>query len=301
MGAPKKYLLIAFWLLVGWNTAAAASSPLITNIPGRTSISLDGTWRAIVDPYEAGLAMRLYENAKPETPRDLVEYDFDTSGTLQVPGDWNSQRTDLFFYEGPVWYRRSFSYHKREHSRVFVYFGAANYRASVYLNAQKLGDHEGGFTPFNFEITEQIREGDNFLVVEVNDQRKPENVPGPMTDFWNYGGLTRDVSLVEVPDIFIQDYRVQLAKGSLNEIEGWVILDGASAPQQVTLEIPEAGINSRRPRTQRATRISASLQNWISGRRKIPSFIRSCCRLAAILCTMKSVFAAWKLAAQRYF
>ena len=69
------------------------------------------------------------------------------------------------------------------HSRVFVYFGAANYRASVYLNAQKLGDHEGGFTPFDFEATEQIREGENFLVVEVNDQRKPENVPGPMTDF----------------------------------------------------------------------------------------------------------------------
>jgi beta-glucuronidase len=174
-----------------------------------------------------------------------VEYDFDSSGTLNVPGDWNSQRPDLFFYEGPVWYKKSFSYHKRDHSRVFVYFGAANYKASVYLNAQKLGEHEGGFTPFDFEITDQIREGDNFLVVEVNNQRKLENVPGPMTDFWNYGGLTRDVCLLEVPETFIQDYWVQLAKGSLTEIEGWVKLDGAAAPQQIILEIPEAGVKQQ--------------------------------------------------------
>jgi beta-glucuronidase len=238
----RKCLLIVICLCAGSAAAAAAPSTLITNIPGRTSINLDGTWRAIVDPYEIGTGMRFYENAKPKSPHDLVEYDFDTSGTLNVPGDWNSQRPELFFYEGSVWYRKSFSYHKGGHLRVFVYFGAANYRASVYLNAQKLGDHEGGFTPFNFEVTDQIREGGNFLVVEVNNQRKPENVPGPMTDFWNYGGLTRDVSLIELPETFIQDYWVQLAKGSLNEIEGWVQLNGASAPQQITLQISEAGI-----------------------------------------------------------
>jgi len=243
MSASRKYFLIAICLLAA--NAAAAPMPLIANILGRTTISLDGTWRVIVDPYETGTGARFYENAKPKTPRDLVEYDFDTSGTLNVPGDWNSQRPELFFYEGSVWYRKSFSYHKRAHSRVFVYFGAANYRASVYLNAQKLGDHEGGFTPFNFEVTDQLRDGDNFLIVEVNNQRKPENVPGMVTDFWNYGGLTRNVSLIELPETFIQDYWVQLAKGSLNEIEGWVRLNGASAPQQVTLEISEAGIKQQ--------------------------------------------------------
>lgn len=191
--------------------------------------------------------MRFYENAKAKSPRDLVEYDFDISAILNVPGDWNSQRPELFFYEGSIWYKKSFSYHKRNHFRVFVYFGAANYRASVYLNGQKLGDHEGGFTAFNFEATDQIREGENFLVVEVNNRRKAENVPGPMTDFWNYGGLTRDVSLVEVPQTFIQDYWVQLAKGSLNEIEGWIKLCGTSNAEAVTLEIPEAGIRQQIP------------------------------------------------------
>jgi beta-glucuronidase len=234
-------------LFIGWIRAAAEPLPLITNIEGRTTISLDGPWRAIVDPYEVGTGMRFYENAKAKSPRDLVEYDFDTSAILNVPGDWNSQRPDLFFYEGSIWYKKSFSYHKRSRSRVFVYFGAANYRASVYLNAQKLGEHEGGFTPFNFEVTDHIREGENFLVVEVNNRRKQENVPGPMTDFWNYGGLTRDVSLIEVPQTFIQDYWVQLARASLNEIEGWVQLYGTSAPEAVSLEIPEAHIRQQIP------------------------------------------------------
>lgn len=238
----RKCLLLAACLLTAWSTIATASSPLLANVAGRTTVSLDGTWRVIIDPYEIGTGMRFYENAKPASPRDVVEYNFNTSGTLNVPGDWNSQRPELFFYEGSVWFRKLFSYHTRPHVRVFIYFGAANSRASVYLNGQNVGDHEGGFTPFNFEVTDQIHEGDNFLVVEVNNQRKAEGVPGPVTDFWNYGGITRDVSLIEVPQTYIQDYWIQLAKGSLNEVEGWVQLSGMSTSELVTIEIPEAGI-----------------------------------------------------------
>ena len=124
----------------------------------------------------------------PKTSTNCVEYDFDKSDTLNVPGDWNSQKKDLFFYEGPVWYKKSFSYHKRERTRVFVHFGAANYFTRVYLNGQALGEHEGGFTPFNFEVTGQIREGDNFLVAEVNNARRRDAVPSVSTDWWNYGG-----------------------------------------------------------------------------------------------------------------
>jgi beta-glucuronidase len=237
--------LLAACLLMAWSTHAAASPPLLANVAGRSTVSLDGTWHVIIDPYEIGTSMRFYENAKPAGPRDLVEYDFDTSGTLNVPGDWNSQRPELFFYEGSVWYKKSFSYHKRPRIRVFIYFGAANCRAFVYLNGQKLGDHEGGFTPFNFEATDQIHEGENFLVVEVNNRRKTEGVPGPVTDFWNYGGLTRDVSLIELPQTYIQDYWVQLAKGSLNQVEGWVQLSATSASETVTIEIPEAGIKQQ--------------------------------------------------------
>jgi beta-glucuronidase len=66
-------------------------------------------------------------------------------------------------------------------------------------------------------------------------------VPTLNTDWWNYGGLTRSVALVEVPETFIRDYFVQLKKGSREEVAGWVRLEGtAAAGQTVTVEIPEA-------------------------------------------------------------
>lgn len=239
--------LIAKILFAPASGAQAVPSPanLIVNIPARNTISLSGVWQVIVDPYETGLSDRFYENRQPKDKQDLVEYNFDASGTLKVPGDWNSQREGLLLYEGPLWYKKSFSYQKRPHTRTFVYFGAANYRARVYLNGRSLGEHQGGFTPFNFEITDTVREGDNFVVVEVNDARRADAVPALNTDWWNYGGLTRDVAIVEVPETFIQGYFVQLAKGSTGEMAGWVKLTGVSEPQKVTLEIPEANITEQ--------------------------------------------------------
>jgi beta-glucuronidase len=229
-------------LLVSLAAAAITPSNLITNIPARSTTSLNGAWHVIVDPFENGRE-RFSRDAKPKDKSDLVEYSFDLSPVLNVPGDWNTQREALMFYEGPVWYRREFSYHKREGTRVFVYFGAANYRTAVYLNGEKLGEHEGGFTPFNFEVTSSVREGGNFLIVEVNNTRRLDGVPGMRFDWWSYGGITRDVMLVEVPAVFIQDYSLQKERGSQSEISGWVQLSGSRSSREITLEIPEAGIH----------------------------------------------------------
>lgn len=234
------WLLVALCMLTGLSFAQTAPSNLITNIPGRVTTSLDGTWNTIVDPYEGGVHAHFYQNAKPRDKSDLVEYDFDASQKLAVPGDWNSQRESLFFYEGTVWYQRYFSYAKHPHTRLFLYFGAANYVARVWLNGEKIGEHVGGFTPFNFEITSSVAEGENSLVVEVNNVRQADGVPALNTDWWNYGGLTRSVDLVEVPETFVQDYFVQLAKGSRDQIAGWVQLNGTSQQSKITIEIPEA-------------------------------------------------------------
>jgi beta-glucuronidase len=162
-----------------------------------------------------------------------------------VPGDWNTQKEKLLFYEGPLWYEKSFTYSKQEHTRVFVYFGAVNYRARIYLNGEALGEHEGGFTPFDFEVTQLLHNGDNFLVVEASNQRRDDAIPALHTDWWNFGGITRDVILIETPETFIRDYWIQLAKGSRDQIDGWVQLDGNRGPQQrVLIEIPEAGIET---------------------------------------------------------
>jgi len=310
-----------------------AERNLIINVDHRPTVSLNGKWRVIIDPYENGYYDYRYlpskngyfKNAKARNKTELVEYDFDKSGVLNVPGDWNSQQDKLFFYEGTIWYKKSFplprlasgdagasDYQGKPNTRVFVYFGAANYHSIVYLNGQKLGEHTGGFTPFNFEITRHVREPrpsqegspsavssgrtnrvssiptvhfdnegrgeprpsqegspsavssgrtnrvssiptvhfdnegrgekDNFLIVKVDNKRLREGVPTLNTDWWNYGGLTRRVELIEVPETFIRDYFIQLKKGSLKTIAGWIQLDGKQTSQTITVEIPEANV-----------------------------------------------------------
>jgi len=246
-----RLVLICFFLLALHSITQAQQVELIANTEGRTTISLDGQWRTIIDPYETGYydyryqpsADGYFKDAKPKTKSDLIEYDFDTSESLKVPGDWNTQQERLLFYEGTIWYKKAFDYQRKENTRLFVYFGAANYIADVYLNGEKLGRHEGGFTPFNFEITKLVRDTGNFLIVKVDNQRRRDAVPTLITDWWNYGGLTRQVKLVETPATFVQDYFIQLQKGSRERISGWVKLNGSKLDQKVTVRIPEARIS----------------------------------------------------------
>jgi len=246
-----KLLILLIFLLVAGPTVQAQQIGLIANTDGRKTVSLNGQWQMIVDPYESGYYNYRYQpsdngyfkNAKPKSKTDLIEYDFDSSATLNVPGDWNTQSDQLFFYEGTVWYKKSFDYQRKPDTRLFVYFGAANYFADVYLNGEKIGQHEGGFTPFNFEITKLVRDTGNFLVVKVDNKRRLDAVPTLMTDWWNYGGLTREVKLIETPATFVHDYVIQLQKGSRQRVSGWVKLAGQKLNQRITVRIPEAGIS----------------------------------------------------------
>ena len=244
----KKFFIILAMFL--FSQSYFAQQPLIQNIEGRKTTSLDGNWRVIVDPYETGFynyrldedANGFFKNAKPKSKSDRIEYDFDKSEILKVPGDWNTQKDKLFLYEGTLWYKKSFDHTLKKGARLFVRFGAVNYDAIVYINGKKLGEHIGGFTPFNFEITDKVKNGDNFIVVKVDNKRRRDGVPTINTDWWNYGGITRSVDLVEVPETFIRDYFIQLAKGLTDEIHGWIQLDGKSFSQDVQIRIPEAGI-----------------------------------------------------------
>ncbi len=231
----------------------------ITNTFNRESTSLNGYWQYIVDPYENGFYNYRYEpfenqsnpgngaffnNAKRKGKLDLVEYDFDKMDSLWVPGDWNSQKQELLYYEGTVWYKKSFDYKKADASnRVFVYFGGANYKTDVYLNGKKLGQHIGGFTPFQFEITHLLKDKENFFVIKVDNKRVKEGVPTLNTDWWNYGGLTRDIKLVETSETFISDYRIGLSDKSRNSIQGEIVLKGDNTSNQVVVvKIPELGV-----------------------------------------------------------
>ncbi|MEP4534615.1 MAG: glycoside hydrolase family 2 TIM barrel-domain containing protein [Cyclobacteriaceae bacterium] len=267
-----KYLatIYVFFTLVSANCQNIY--PMLTNVPNRSSMSLDGKWRYIVDPMENGYYNYRYKlhtngyfsNQQAQSPSDLIEYNFENAKQLNVPGDWNTQSEGLFFYEGTVWYKKSFFYSKSD-NRTFLYFGAVNYDAKVYLNGKKLGEHQGGFSPFNFEVTDDLKEGENFVILKVDNTRRKVQIPTVNSDWYNFGGITRSVKLVEVPKTFVRDYFIQLKKGSQNEIEGWVQLDGENVRQEVSIEIQETKVSVKvTPNEQGVARFSfkAKLDLW---------------------------------------
>ena len=249
-----KKLLSTLMLLVTLATQAA-EVPLLQNAMARKTTSLNGPWHYIVDVQEEGYydyrmnptRWGFFRNAKPQRPEDLIEYDFDKAAEMQVPGDWNTQDERLFFYEGTVWFKKSFHHEKKEGHRTLLYFGAVNYEAIVYVNGELVGRHIGGFTPFNFDITNQLRPGENFVIVKVDNKRKAEAVPTQIFDWWNYGGITRDVFLVEVPDVYIEHFSMKLqkadAKAKQRDINVSVKLNKPIKGRILTLKIPELKVS----------------------------------------------------------
>ena len=205
--------------------------PLLQNVLAYESLSLNGDWNYIVDVQEEGYydyrmnptPWGFFRNAKPQRPEDLIEYDFDKSPTMRIPSDWNTQDERLFFYEGTVWFKKSITIKKSDYtaSKALLYFGAVNYDSRVWVNGQEAGHHIGGFTPFNFDVTDLLKEGENIVIVKVDNKRHAEDVPTQIFDWWNYGGITRNVMLVKVPLAFfgnaaepsyVENYSLQLMK-----------------------------------------------------------------------------------------
>jgi len=229
-------LLFLFFSLFAADTMAQQT---MTNVYGRHVQSLNGKWDAIVDQYDQGRKNKIYLNKSPENKTDFYEYAFEHGLRLNVPSDWNSQLSELKYYEGTMWYARKFDTVKARDGRLFLYFAAVSYRCRIYLNGKEIAQHEGGFTPFQVEITDAVNEKDNFLAIEVNNTRQIDAIPAMAFDWWNYGGITRDVFLVSTPKVFIDDYFIQLDKTKTDKINASVKLSDKLANASVTIEIPE--------------------------------------------------------------
>ena len=252
VGSQMLRCLVAAALLVALaGTARAESASIVlTGADRRPATSLNGEWGSIIDPYFSGLfsfhhvekknGWFMNYKAKPGDPFP-TEYNFATAPKLKVPGDWNTQRASLLYYEGPMWYEHDFTYQPKLHTHVFLHVGAANYRSWFWVNGQKVCQHEGGFTAINCEVTGALKPGANFVVAAVDNTRLEDGVPGLETDWWNYGGLTREVSLIEVPETFIDQYDLHLTRGTDSEIEGWVHVVDGQPGEKVEIEIPELG------------------------------------------------------------
>ncbi|MEM8559314.1 MAG: glycoside hydrolase family 2 TIM barrel-domain containing protein [Bacteroidota bacterium] len=268
----RPFVLIAAFL-IGAGTAWTQPVEPVGALYDRDRVSLNGDWHYLVEPFGQALRSR---NSRRDFPADrvaqpgeLVEYEWDSAPTLTVPGDFNHQDPQLWLYEGPVWHRKRFATPQHE-GRVLLHFEAANYMTHVFLNGEKLGVHEGGFTPFAFDVTDRLRaDGENSLVVAVDNSRRDDGIPARRTDWWNYGGLTRPVWLVLLPETHIHDLSVRFLTDGGARIEAHAEVAGIGADgADVTFAIPELGLrdevraNSRGQATTTFQLDQVSVERW---------------------------------------
>ena len=232
---------------------------------GRKKESLNGTWNYAVDQYDTCLRAKWWEEVY-ESPAGLeypMDFSFDTWDTIKVPAVWNLQEEKLLLYEGTIVYTRRFKYTNHGEDRVFIKIGAANYQSVVFVNQKFMGTHLGGDTPFFVDVTD-VLEKDNRILIAVNNTRRRTNVPCENTDWFNYGGIHRDVEILRLPKAFIQDFKIALKPHSdYKKIDASVAVNGSNTGT-AKVSIAELGISADITITdgKGATTIDASPQLW---------------------------------------
>jgi beta-glucuronidase len=177
--------IIVALLLTLAGAAAPAAAPTAVE---RTSLSLDGAWSFRVDAR-----------------RDWTR--------VEVPHTWNVMPAYRDF-EGIAWYRRTFSLPRVRGARVALRFGAVFYEARVWVNGVDVGRHEGGYTPFELDVTKAVRPGgSNEVVVRVDNRRMRDRIPARLTpewsfDWWNYGGIVRNVAVEVTSRVYVAHTRI---------------------------------------------------------------------------------------------
>lgn len=167
----------------------------------RSISDLSGIWEFKKDPENIGIKNQWF-NGLTETR------------SIAVPGSWNEQFTDSRDYLDAVWYQtEAFVPENWSDEEVWIRFGSVNYHATVWVNGQQLGIHEGGHLPFAFDISKVTKTGEkNTIVVRVENELKPSRVPTgnvpngffsnyPKSnfDFFPYAGINRKVWLYTLP------------------------------------------------------------------------------------------------------
>jgi beta-glucuronidase len=183
-----------------------AASPTAA-VAGRVRVGLDGAWRFALDPTRTGEPDRWFSPELDESRWDRVD----------VPHCWPLD--PRYAYTGTAWYRRPFDVPadlQGRHARLE--FDAVFARARVWVNGQLAGSHEGGYTPFGFDVTPHLIAGrPNTIAVAVDNSWSLTTMPGarPGADptrrvypWWDYGGIVRPVALVLSSPIFITNQRV---------------------------------------------------------------------------------------------
>ncbi|MBX3084423.1 MAG: beta galactosidase jelly roll domain-containing protein [Anaerolineae bacterium] len=176
-----------------------------------TWLNLNGAWAFQFDPDNVGVDQRWFESASAAVAGEIV-----------VPYPWQSKLSGVenTTYRGVAWYRHTFSVPTDWTQRVVLHFGAVDYTTTVWVNGKQAGDpHEGGYTPFEFDITDLLTKGENLVVVRVEDPAdlreiphgKQKSVPPDIWDdvtFTPTSGIWQTVWLESRPSVYIQSVRI---------------------------------------------------------------------------------------------
>lgn len=220
-------------------------SESLLSLSGRVVEPLNGKWHFIADPYETALRSDWYKEERKANDGLLLpcDFDFDHWPLVNVPSCWNMENPELYLYENMGLYMREFLY-AGQGERTFLQFEGAQYRTYVFLNGKPIALHDGGSTPFTVEVTGALLEK-NRLIVAVDAARSKSRVPMDNTDWFNYGGLYRDVYFIRTPKTVIRDWFVRLLPDTnYSEIAIDLTVDGTQNGEAL-LEIPELGIKQK--------------------------------------------------------
>ncbi len=217
---------------------------LIGWIDSRQITTLNGEWSYIVDPMNNGLPESSFfggfpKNKTQKTGMELIEYNFDTAAKIQIPGAWNAIDKKLFFYRGPVWLYKKFNYQPKKEAITHLYIEGSNFTTKIFINGSIIGEFEGGYVPFNFDISKHLKNGENILLVQTDNTLNQSSVPTQKTDWWPWGGIVGDVYIVETPKKFIQNAYLQLNPENFFEALFKLEMNQELSGQRIVLEIPE--------------------------------------------------------------
>ena len=243
-----------------------ATAETLMSIEGREIELLNGPFHFSPDPYETCLRAKWFKEKKiSDNGLPLpIDSDFEGWPTINVPSCWNTECKDLYYYESTALYFKTFKY--KEHNpgeRVFLHFEGSSYRTYVFLNGKVIGMHDGASTPFSFEITDTLIPDENRLIIAVDASRSKDRVPMDNTDWFNYGGIYRDIMLVRTPATYIQNFFSQLQPHTTNEVFASVTMDKKINGKAI-YRITELGIEKEIPIKEGKGSIvfKADLQLW---------------------------------------
>jgi beta-glucuronidase len=244
----RRVLVLATVLALGVSGVARAQGPAYSASPptkgawysdGQSGrYLLGGTWLYRADMSDVGLSEGWYRNVAST----------DGWSTTTIPNAYNAgdfSQTSMNGYVG--WYRRDFtlpasafaSYVPKANRHWIIRFESVNYRATVWLNGREIGTHAGAYVPWELDLT-GLRSGVNRLIVRVDNERTAADLPpGPGGQWWNYGGILREVYLRAVSTADLSQVDIQtLHKCSSCDadiVEQVVVRNVTGARQKVTL------------------------------------------------------------------